>query len=269
MNRALATKPIEELMKTLPPKTRQILSEIAVITLNNFVEFHARVGLIADYLTKSNKLSQELISELHQYLENTLKREFVAEDERCHERLLLVEKLAATEKSLQLEELKKLHEAYLKSFDSRLDGKNTLETATSLASFMLKENDSTKHLPGIELVIKFKDDREFKGLIKGGKKNGRGFLKFPNGEYYDGEWKDGERHGQGKYVWKNKSSYEGSYVNNLREGKGTFKFSDGKEYVGDWRAGVRSGKGRLTWPNGDCYEGDFFDSKRTGLGTLK
>jgi hypothetical protein len=221
-------------------------------------------------MSKSCRLTPDLLADLQQYLETSLKREFVAEDERCHERLLLVQKLASTEKSLQLEELKKLSEAYLRSFDSRLDSKNIVETATSLASFMLKENEATsKSSPGVHLTIKFKDDREFTGFVRGGKKNGRGSLKFPNGEYYEGEWKDGERNGHGKYVWKNKSSYEGGYVNNLREGKGVFNFSDGKVYEGDWKAGVRSGKGKLTWPNGDCYEGDFQDSKRSGKGTLK
>ena len=42
-------------------------------------------------------------------------------------------------------------------------------------------------------------------------KNGKGILKFNNGDIYDGDWRDDEKNGKGIYQFSNGDSYEGDW----------------------------------------------------------
>lgn len=48
--------------------------------------------------------------------------------------------------------------------------------------------------------------------MTGGKFNGYGVMRWPNGSIYVGDWKDNLRHGEGIYVDKYGAEYVGGFV---------------------------------------------------------
>jgi hypothetical protein len=66
----------------------------------------------------------------------------------------------------------------------------------------------------------WKKKSEFTGEMKDGKKHGRGFLVWANGNSYEGNFKDGKQHGHGVYVKANGVRYEGDFKNGKRHGRG-------------------------------------------------
>ena len=74
---------------------------------------------------------------------------------------------------------------------------------------------------------------------------GKGKIKFENGEYYEGDFKKGEM-----------------------TGEGTFKFSDNTIYNGRLENGFFNGKGKMKWENGIEYNGGFVDSALCGNGKI-
>ena len=78
-----------------------------------------------------------------------------------------------------------------------------------------------------------------------GNANGKGVLKFKNGDVYDGEFKDNNIYGKGKFTKKN-----------------------GDVYKGDFKYGVINGKGEYTNFLGDTYFGEFLSVKKHGLGKI-
>jgi hypothetical protein len=263
-------KTFDQVFSKLPPLSRQLMSEVAVIALTNFVEFNIRTAIVLDQIiAKTGKLSDEVVGLFNDYLKQNLEKEFSSEDESCQLRLRFIESLALHEKSVTLDSLRVLHEALLPTFSPKYQIDSTDKMISSLSSLLMKENDRPENAKGVEQTIRFKDGRTYEGWIKGGKKNGKGKLTFPNGDVYSGDWVNGERHGQGDYTWKSGAKYSGQYAHNQRNGQGRFQYVDNKVYVGEWKDSLRSGKGTLTWENGDVYEGDFLKSNRTGKGVLR
>jgi hypothetical protein len=92
----------------------------------------------------------------------------------------------------------------------------------------------------------------YTGQLKNNKPEGKGIMKYENGEIYSGYWKNG-----------------------VREGKGTLKSPDdsvnaGSYYVGDWRKDAKTGKGMYKYTaNGAYYTGDFNNEYRDGKGTYQ
>lgn len=78
---------------------------------------------------------------------------------------------------------------------------------------------------------------QYIGEWKNGKKHGRGTHRYRNGDVYDGLWKDGKRDGHGKYTFSTSPSaeYKGDWQNDEMHGKGVMKFTNGDIYDGDWR----------------------------------
>jgi hypothetical protein len=73
---------------------------------------------------------------------------------------------------------------------------------------------------------------------------GRGLMKFANGDTYDGTFKHGQMHGpQGVYVWSNGSVYKGDFVNNMPHGHGEYRMEDERWYVGNFERGIINGYG--------------------------
>ena len=56
-------------------------------------------------------------------------------------------------------------------------------------------------------------------------KEGKGVLKFNNGDICLGNWKNDLLHGQGIYIFKNGCRYEGEFSNGSRNGFGILKSS--------------------------------------------
>ena len=86
--------------------------------------------------------------------------------------------------------------------------------------------------------------------LLGGCWNGRGTLRFANGNVYEGDFKNNVREGKGTLRFANGEVYEGDFKNGRREGKGTYRFANGEVYEGDWKNGRTVGKGTDRFANG-------------------
>ena len=118
-------------------------------------------------------------------------------------------------------------------------------------------------------IIKKKcDNGIYEGESKFGKKDGKGFFQWNDGEIYFGDWKNDKREGKGKYCWNDGDVYYGDWINDNKEGKGIYSFNSGNRYEGDFKNNKREGKGILYYKNGSIYEGDFKNNKREGKGIL-
>lgn len=62
----------------------------------------------------------------------------------------------------------------------------------------------------------------FKGMMKDGKRSGKGKIKWSDGSYYEGNFKNDQIHGEGKYTYSNGDFYDGYFVNGIKQGKGNF-----------------------------------------------
>ena len=56
---------------------------------------------------------------------------------------------------------------------------------------------------------------------------------------YEGEWKAGEEEGRGTMRYADGDVYEGEWKAGLEEGRGTCRYVGGGVYEGDWKAGKR------------------------------
>lgn len=59
--------------------------------------------------------------------------------------------------------------------------------------------------------------------------------QYSNGATYKGEWRGGFRDGKGKMTWPDGASYEGDWELGKANGKGKFIHTDGDMYEGEWR----------------------------------
>ena len=62
--------------------------------------------------------------------------------------------------------------------------------------------------------------------------DGKGKMKFENGDRYEGEWEKG-----------------------MMDGQGTMEFSDGRVYCGIWFNNKMHGDGQMKYPNYTCLSG--------------
>ncbi|CAK68973.1 unnamed protein product (macronuclear) [Paramecium tetraurelia] len=99
-------------------------------------------------------------------------------------------------------------------------------------------------------IEQWPDQTQYQGLIVNGKKQGQGFLTWPQKENQ-----------------KQQEFYKGEFDNNLFDGYGIYQWSDGKMYEGRWKQGKRHGYGKYQGIN-QQYEGNFENDLYQGQGTL-
>ena len=80
-------------------------------------------------------------------------------------------------------------------------------------------------------------DIVFKGAFENGLRNGKGELKFVNGDKYVGMFKDDVREGKGVYYWKDGSRWEGEFKNNVMNGNGMYYAIDGDTFEANYENG--------------------------------
>jgi hypothetical protein len=105
------------------------------------------------------------------------------------------------------------------------------------------------------------------GCISGDCKNGKGNIKFSNGELYEGDFKNGKPEGQGKYTFNTGTIYNGSFKNGKCDGFGKMKYDTGETFEGDYDNGSIK-KGLYTLTNGDFYNGEWKNNNYNGQGKL-
>lgn len=74
-------------------------------------------------------------------------------------------------------------------------------------------------------------DTIYKGELKNGYYNGKGFLKLSNGMTYNGQFMDNVFHGQGRLVLSNGKIFEGEFINNKFKGKKIIRNEEPEEVI--------------------------------------
>ncbi|KAJ8020140.1 Alsin [Holothuria leucospilota] len=110
----------------------------------------------------------------------------------------------------------------------------------------------------------------YQGQWKDGKREGRGFLRYPNGDVYLGYFKDNQCSGNGILQCVNPASiYVGQWKKDCFHGYGVKDDSlHGEKYMGCWQDSKRNGDGFVITVDGVYYEGHFSDDKLQGPGIL-
>ncbi|RVG82173.1 hypothetical protein [Sinorhizobium meliloti] len=117
---------------------------------------------------------------------------------------------------------------------------------------------------------------EYSGGMEGPKRDGQGYLRSRDGNYYEGFWlNDVLDRGQAKEVLQDGRRYEGQYAQGRPNGTGTLISEDQlQKYVGEIKDGVPEGRGtRYTYFDSkqvtyDRYDGEFRDGLYDGIGRL-
>ena len=126
---------------------------------------------------------------------------------------------------------------------------------------------------------------------------GRGKIKWPNGDKYMGYFKNGQPHGQGTKILAERNTviegqfrngmaygegkmtranaegivelhYEGEFQMDLQHGFGQQTDSKGSQYKGQFTKGMRGPNGIYTFGAGCVYEGEFHNDMLNGHGKM-
>mmetsp|Transcript_42238 Transcript_42238/g.108766 ORF Transcript_42238/g.108766 Transcript_42238/m.108766 type:complete len:242 (-) Transcript_42238:35-760(-) len=91
-------------------------------------------------------------------------------------------------------------------------------------------------------------------------------LNYSNGDVYKGMVRDGKKHGKGLYDFSSGTIYQGEWKNNKMSGLGAMYYENGATYEGEWDNGMREGLGRFVFANGTLYTGSFHRNNFHGWG---
>lgn len=116
-----------------------------------------------------------------------------------------------------------------------------------------------------DAVIKFENGDNYKGQIKNGLREGKGYAALANGDQYEGDYRHDRRNGKGTMLTRDQSEYTGDWKDGKFDGNGTMIYALGGRYDGAWKAGKFNGKGVLTYAgSGHRLEADFEDGRVRG-----
>mmetsp|Transcript_11884 Transcript_11884/g.38868 ORF Transcript_11884/g.38868 Transcript_11884/m.38868 type:complete len:310 (+) Transcript_11884:150-1079(+) len=84
------------------------------------------------------------------------------------------------------------------------------------------------------------------GEWEAGEKEGRGVMRFADGDVYEGEWKAGLKNGQGVYRSANGDVFDGEWKADMMEGQGIFRFANGDVDANSYHQNEIVGEG-IVW----------------------
>lgn len=130
--------------------------------------------------------------------------------------------------------------------------------------------NTEKEKPEGKGIMKYINGDVYDGDWENGVRQGDGIMKYYTGDVYDGEWVNGEKCGEGIFTWKDGRKYDGHYKDDMRDGQGTYSGWTGFEekygygwkgtYVGVNKDDKFEGQGNFYFDNGGEFEGIFFDN---------
>lgn len=95
----------------------------------------------------------------------------------------------------------------------------------------------------------------YKGIFKGGLKNGNGKFFYNDGSIFEGFWEKGEKCGWGmNFDCLQRKVFEGFWNNGEKNGFGV-EFYDQFRFEGQFRNGKKEGVGKMYWDNGIIVPG--------------
>ena len=90
---------------------------------------------------------------------------------------------------------------------------------------------SKNELNGKGLLVDKNNKLIFKGDFSCNKRNGLGFLKYGNGDYYEGNFTDNKLEGNGEYHFSNGDVWEGVFQKNMKNGIGVMTKKNGELFL--------------------------------------
>lgn len=125
----------------------------------------------------------------------------------------------------------------------------------------------------LTLTLRLKDGKEFRstidGEMKAGRLDGKGTMKWANGDSYSGDYKAGMQDGKGTYSWANGTKYDGEFKADYKNGYGVEKYPNGDSYEGDFKNNKREGQGIYRFSDGRSHEGEWKNDVPNGQGVRK
>jgi len=109
--------------------------------------------------------------------------------------------------------------------------------------------------------IKYPNGAVYRGDVKDGNPNGKGFKHFPNGNIYEGDFKNGLPHGQGIITYSDGDIYRGNFKHGLPSGYGRYDYDNGDSYDGFFRYGEPNGRGEIRFADGQTKKGLFVNGE--------
>ena len=109
---------------------------------------------------------------------------------------------------------------------------------------------------------------EYNGGFADRQRQGRGILRYFNGDKYMGNWRAGIREGEGRMVFANGDVYHGMFSGDSFSGQGVLTFANGVKYEGAFLNGFFEGRGMMTLADGTIFEGEWRKNRRHGPGSL-
>ena len=114
----------------------------------------------------------------------------------------------------------------------------------------------------------------FSGMFEGGRRQGLGVRRWPEGQRYAGEWHKNRMHGYGVFVWPSGLRYMGRWVDHKRHLCGIEvqdQVGESQEhdsmYAGEWYQGKRNGVGIRRKGSGKIWGGCFSRGRRDKIKT--
>ena len=97
---------------------------------------------------------------------------------------------------------------------------------------------------------------DYRGEWKGGKRHGKGVLKWDDGSVFEGTWNADSRV-QGTLKMTNGMIYIGTFKNDRMDGSNCklIVLNTGILFEGDFKEGICSQMGKISYPNGNIYFG--------------
>ena len=192
------------------------------------------------------------------------------------------------EYSSKMEELKSLEEKYIKlkyfsNKESKLELIKEIENlfclTNKLRKYIIFKNaeifDNIKDFECLDKNFKtFQEENFYEGKVNNKGldikcKEGKGIMKYYNGDEYEGEWLNDQKNGKGTMKYNDGLKYDGEWKNDLREGYGIIiNKEEGLKYEGEWKNNLMEGYGILTKINGEKYEGQWEEDSMKGKGVI-
>ncbi len=86
---------------------------------------------------------------------------------------------------------------------------------------------------------------------------------------YEGSWEKDKKQGQGYLVFPDGSTYRGNFKNDKIEGEGVFHWEHkGHTYEGNWKDGRLEGEGNFTHADGTEFSSTFFNNYKLSDGVF-
>ncbi|MEP6647097.1 MAG: hypothetical protein ABJC12_08400, partial [Saprospiraceae bacterium] len=108
--------------------------------------------------------------------------------------------------------------------------------------------------------FRFRSGAIYEGQMVYGRLNGKGSLKYTNGDIYTGSWKLNKREGVGILTTKDGLSYNGTFSDNQLNGQVKVLDSKGGYFEGNWVNGISEGDGRYITADGTSTNGSWAEN---------